>query len=519
MDNFVIGTAQQLNQFLTATEVSSISGSFIAVKALPGDPSKFLVVITGRSDEEVSQACLAFAHINFPLPDSQYALIRGLNLPAVNSWIRNAPLDRPGAYTLRTLGARTGTVIGYNTGGFQIPLYLPGDFKRDLRDNAELRLNFVYGAGLRADSVVNISVNGQFQHAIHLNDVHGANHYNHRVFLPVRSFQPGRNTVDLTPVMVPLETDQCKLFNTFNLQFTLYNDSALLIPSLTRNASLPNLKLLSQSAFPYAISPNGSELAVHVATRDPAVINGTWMVMAKMAQVSGALLANAEMSFRQPRSNKNLLVIGTADQLSDELLALSPVSPMQVGRMRYLVSTSPKPETVTMGPVENLVAKITGRTEETQTPDDPTSVEQLQTSELENDTVALQFESNYARGKAVTVLTSGRAEKLLEGLRIMQDRRIWDNLDGDLAVWNADPNTFASCYLGPSFTYGAGSIAARITTGFGRNPWLYVVLLAVSLGALAFITRYVLHRRAPRDIESFESDSKSAESDEEDRKS
>jgi len=500
VDNIVVGTMNELTPYLTSTEIGAINGSFIAFKQLPGDPTHFLLIISGRNEEEVGQAAYAFSLINFPLPDSQYAQIDQISFPDKEFYIKNAPVKDPGLYSFRQLGMeKSGSVKGWNTSTFQVEVYMPGDLSPDDASNVELRLHFVYGAALRRDSVLNILVNQEFQFAIQLNDERGAMHSGHKVYLPVQAFQPGRNVVELAPKMVPLITNHCTMVQIENLWFTLYKDSEFVVPNLNLKARLPNLTVFSQRAFPYSASPDGIDLAVMVAGKDSASVCAAWMLLGKMAQINGSILHRGEISFRLPKSDKNLLVVGPVDTLPDDLMANSPMTPQEIGRVRYLASVSPEPGATALGPVEELLDKLRGSPLQHAEREQASVVTMKMKSELRDDTVAVSFENPFHLGKLATVITAADDKNLYRGLYNLQDRRFWDNLSGNVAVWNTTPRSLATVQVGPEFIYGQDTLISRQVTRFNSNPWLFAGVLFGAIALLAVMLRVMLKRREKPD--------------------
>jgi hypothetical protein len=280
-----------------------------------------------------------------------------------------------------------------------------------------------------------------------------------------------------------------------NLLFTLYDDSEFVLPRALRKARLPSLGLFSQTAFPYSGVPDGSETAVFVTGHDSDTITSAWTLLGKMSQISGALLHRTEMSFKLPKSKKSLLVVGPRDQVPDELMAKAPVSPLQVGKMRYLVSTSPKPEKLAASPIEEFIEKIRGIPSEKAEPEPPSTASMTMQSEMVTDTVAVQFESPYNMGYPVTLVTANDASLLLAGINTLQDRQIWDNLAGDLAVWNSDPTSLDVAKVGPDFIYKATSVVTRVGTNLDRQPGLFAAILIVVVIAIGFGVAAILKRR------------------------
>jgi len=494
MDNVVVGTMNELAPFLTATEVGTINGSFLAIKTLPGDQAHCMIIVSGRSAQEVKQTALALGMVNFPLPDSKYAIVDQMTMPE-NAYVRNAPLRLPGLYSFRQLGFKTTTIKGWNTGTYSLKLYMPGDVSHEDQSNAELRLHFVYGAGFRKDSAFNIFINNQFQTAIRLKDVEGSMHSDHRLYLPMQAFQPGLNELTLAPKMVPLVSNQCEILQDENLQFTLYDDSDFVFPKALRKARLPNLGLFSQTAFPYSSPPDGIETAVFVGGRAPESACAAWTLMGKMAQISGALLSNTEISSKLPHSRKSLLVVGPRDEIPPEILAKAPVSPLQVGKMRYIVSTSPKPEKYATSPVEEFLMKVRGQSAEKNEPEPPSTANLNMTADLIDDIVAEQFESPFHTGYPVTVVTAWDADNLLAGMNMLQEREFWDGLAGDLAVWSTRPNSLAVAKVGNDFIYKATNLVTRVSSRFDQQPWFFAVIVIVLIALLALGVRAMLRKR------------------------
>ncbi len=497
VDNIVVGTASELTPYLTSTEQGSINGSFIAVKQLPGDPEHFMLLISGRSYEEVAQAAYAFALVNFPLPDSQYAQINQIDFPEKPFYLKNAPIIDPGIYSFRQLGYdKMRTIKGFNTGSYQIEAYMPGSLSGEDASNVELRLHFVYGAAMRSDSVLNIFVNQEFQYAIRLDQIRGDVHDDFRVYLPVKAFQPGRNVVDIAPRMVPLITDQCELQQVENLLFTLYNDSDMVIPRLAKKTRLPNFTLFSQTGYPFTAAPDGFDLAMMVTERDNTTICAAWMLMGKLAQINSSVLNRAEMTFQVPKSQKNVVVVGPVDTLPDELMETAPISPQRLGRARYLVSVSPKPEASAVGPVEEFLAKVRGTEVERGERAQPETVSMVMESEAKDDSIAFAYENPYHTGYAAAVFTAPSADQLYRGLYNLQDRRYWDNLAGSLMVWNSKtPKSLTTAQIGPEFIYGVRSAVFQATNRFNSNPILFTVIVFGALGLLALLLSLMLSKR------------------------
>lgn len=497
VDNVVVGQMNELTQYLTATEIGAIDGSFIAVKQMPNDPTHFLLIISGTNPDQVNDAAYAFSLINFPLPDSKFAKVGGITLPQKPFWVRHAPVTDPGIYSFRQLGMlKDKSIQGWNTGSAPLEIYMPGDLSQEDGSNIELRLHFAFGAAFRDDSVLNVFVNGEFQTAIRLDDPRGGMHYGHKLYLPVKAFQPGRNMVAISPNMVPLRTDHCMMIQHENLWFTLYRDSDFVVPRLDKKARLPSFTLFSQTAFPFSSAPDGQDLEVVITGRDNNSVCAAWMLLAKMAQISGSVLYRATLDFVPSKSRaKDVVFVGPLDTVPEDLFAAAPINLQQLGRLRYLVDVSPVPEATAIGPIAEILEKLRGAPGAREDRPQPTTVEIRAATEMLDDTMAVSFESPYGTARLATVITAKTPEILYNGIYNLQDRLFWDNLDGNLAVWGATPRTLATASIGPDFIYKQTNPVKRAQNKINSNPLLFVIGLFLTLGLLAFTMRYLLRKR------------------------
>jgi hypothetical protein len=280
-----------------------------------------------------------------------------------------------------------------------------------------------------------------------------------------------------------------------NLWFTLYRDSDFVLPRMLLQTRLPNLKVMSQTGFPFAASPDGIDLAVHVSGRDSTSVCAAWMLLGKMSQISGSVLHRTEISFRTPMAKKNLIVIGPVDSLPEEVMVKAPISPQDVGRLRYQMSASPEPEATAVGPIEEILEKLRGEAAIRKDPVQPVTIGMNAQSKLLDDTVAISFENPFHLGRLATVFTAADTDKLYRGIYALQDRLYWDNLTGTVAVWNNTPRSLQTTRIGPEFQYGATSFVSRTTNEVNSNPIVFAAIVFGALAILALLLRLLIKRK------------------------
>ena len=513
VDNAFVGTADELRGVLDPTEHGRITGAYLAVRPLPGDPTRFALIVSGRDAGEVQRAALAFAYTTVALPDAPAAVIDETVVARPPPDLPRAYLQPEKAYRLADLGLRTGTVKGINTGGFRVEVNVPPDLYSHEDTELPLLLHFAHGAALRADSVFNVFLNGKFQTALPIGNGGREEVFrNYRVVIPFRGLLPGLNVVDFNPQMVPSNSDPCSVVQDENLLFTLFDDSRLIMPPVSRYVALPDLGLASRCAFPQLSRADGSELAVFVAGPDPDTVAATLTLLGKLAQRAGAPLPAAEVSLTLPRSDRHLLAVGAVDRLPAELLRAAPLDLQARQRVAHPLAAAPLPAE-DYGTWRRLRARFgfgDGSPAPARQLDGAPAAVLQGTGGLGEYGLTQQFKSPFHGARVGWIVTAEGPGRLRARVGALVSPRLWDALAGDVALWTADavavaqaataggtvsPAVAVQTYrLGPTFYVGSLNPLVGMEYQFSRRPWLWLVAVLALLGAFALLTRLLLRR-------------------------
>jgi hypothetical protein len=479
-DNIVIGTAGEISSLLGTAPPEEIAGSYIGLMQLPSDPNHCALILSGRTPEEVDRAVSTLCEINFPFPDSPSMVVQDMKFPAYLPYQGQLVAKEDTSYHFSDLGFKTNTIQGWTHGDapyyFQFELNLPPDIYAPEMSQIEFRLHFAHGAGLRADSVFNLTVNDTFEDAIYLNDVNGASYQGYKIEVPLRNFKPGPNIVRLTPAMVPLLSDFCEIIQQQNLLLTLFDDSVVKLPPASHFTRLPDLQLFNETIFPLVSKPGGADLAVQVTARDSATLSAAWTLLAKLAQKAGVPLNAAEVSFEQGSTDRNLVVIGAASQIPAEVMQAAPFNLGTTNKVAYEQPLlRPLVEKTAYSP-NGMRADVEG------------------TGGLGTLGVAMQFRSPYTDSKSVFLFTADNPDLLLQRTKQLISPSVWSSLQGDVCAWN-DGDTVASAQMiGPTYDVGSVSVNARMDYYVSRNPFYFIVGVLALLAILAFVIRRILNR-------------------------
>jgi hypothetical protein len=483
-DNIVIGTAGEIGSMLSTAPPQQIAGSYIGLMPLPSDPTRFALVLSGRTPEEVERAVSTLGEINFPFPDSPWMLVQDMKLPAYLPYQGQLVAKEGTTYRFSDLGFKTNTIQGWTHGDapyyFQVELNLPPDIYAPEMSQIEFRLHFAHGAGLRADSVFNLTVNDTFEDAIYLNNVEGASYQDYKIEIPLRNFKPGPNIVRLTPAMVPLLSDFCEIIQQQNLLLTLFDDSVVKLPPASHFTRLPNMQLFNETIFPLVSEPAGADMAVQVTAKDSATLSAAWTLLAKLAQKTGVPLNAADVSFELGSTDRNLVVIGTASQIPAEVMQTAPFNLGTTNKVAY--------EQPLLRPLIEKTAYSPGGMQ--------ADVES--TGGLGNLGIAMQFRSPYNGSKSVFLFSADNPDLLLQRTIQLVSPSVWGSLQGDVCVWNDGDTVVNAQMIGPTYDVGSVSVNARVDYYVSRNPFYFIVGILALLAILAFVVRRLLNRHKLR---------------------
>lgn len=494
-DNVLVGTKTSLAPLIGDANARRISGSFLGVFPLEGDPAHFIMVVSGTTDDEVTRAATALALLDFPYADASTMGISALTLPTLADYSAPNAVREGGRYHFSELAFDGATLHGYkqsNRNRATLMFWLPPDLYTNERDDVVLSLHMVYGAGLREDSVFNVLLNDHFESAIPLNDKNGAMFRDYQVRIPARSFRPGKNVISFEPHMISQVSDHCKLGQTENMLITLFDDSTLHIPNAAHYVALPNLALLSRAGFPYTRAPDGSGVTFQVAGDDAATTAAAWTVAARLAQMLGLPLYQAKWSTATAAAGTDVIVIGAQAALDPELRRAAPLglsaeaqAPLQTQLAIAERAKLPWWERLSPWAPKDILLR-------------PAMAEMQQSGGLGRYTAMTQFQSPQQTGKTVTLITATDSKTLTAGANALVRPVVWNNMQGSSMMWLDDGSDVRTQPPAEIYHSGRINVVTRLEYYFSRYPiygGLVLVLIIIILALLAWLLLARFRRR------------------------
>lgn len=485
-DMLLIGKRDTLAQYVDARTLERINGAFLGVYPKPDDPRRFVVIVAGRTDNEVNLAAQVFAHAELPLPSRNEMTANAFAETRMSDTAGRNTLSGTKPYRLRDLGFRS-TTLGVGASA-DVSLTLPADVYAPENAQAMLTLNFAEGAKMRPDSVLNLYLNDRFVQAVALDQQQGAVVNRYRVSVPLRRFQPGANVLSLRAVLVPLVTDRCALRQSGNLQLSIFDDSTIELPPVLHFTNLPDLQRFAESGFPYTRRANGADLAVQLDARDNDTLNAAWSLVGKLAQKQGRPLTNAQITAGVPGVGRQTIVIGAGAELPRAALNGAPWAPGK--SMRLAAGVRPEDESPTPASLWERVTGIFGKP--AYAAGNITDTVLDGDMKLSRQLLVMQYRNG--ANTTTTLLTAATPAELAHGVQQLIAPQKWESLDGDVSLVSFENDSLWTARVGRRYEVGEIGMFDHIGYEVSAHPWLVNGVLAACLAVLAALTALLLRR-------------------------
>lgn len=484
-DNIVVGDKAFAARFLAPSgyDPEEIKGPFLKVMRLPRqggdgsagveDPAHALVVVSGLKKEHLKLAAETLAVMSSPFPETDQMTVTGLTIPDIPLYGGKGVIKAGKSYAFKSLNFPTRTFSGGNANAAELSFRLPADFLMKQNLYAKLSLSYSYGAGHRPDSALNLSLNGQLIRGINLDDPHGGMVEGYKLDLPTYLFKRGDNVLRFEPVLTPLVSKNCEYIQTQNLFLTIMDVSTLEFPPMPHYVDMPRLELFTLNGFPITRWPDGHGAKVYLADTGRETIEAALNLVGAVTQRNGHPLLDLEYITRQPTSKDgDLIVLGAVDSVPGRLKKAAPLALTRETAVPYPV--------------------VQGWADETQ------FAFSRQVSGLTKGMGALmEFESPYAAGRSIILLTAASAQELLALSLALINPGVQAGIKGDLVLLDlsAPEKSIIAVSVGKKYFSGKAGALTRLDAYLYAYPWLYrgllgAVVVVLSLALFYFLLRY-----------------------------
>lgn len=486
----VVGTFAALGSYLEGMNVATDAGPVAAVRALPGDPHRYVVVLAAATEAELPVAASAFAMRRMPWPARPWVAIRDLKLPSSDTLAdaADAQSSLTRAVPFSALGYTTTTYSGLPTGSASVRFW-----NSNWQGRVQIRLHLNYGSGMAPQSALNVLANGVMHGSIPLSNPAGGVYTNYAVSVPTGSLRIGWNTLELVPVLVPQTSGggECKPFFLGNLATTIYEDSTLQTfggSQLTR----PDLGLMARDGRGSQVAPLGQGLAVQLTDADDATVGAGLTLIAKLAQVLRTPLLASSLQVGADKAASIEFWVGATERLPKEVRERTRLDSAQHLRLDVpLMQAVGVPVLEGSETLAQLQQAIRG------TPAQPVVLGAqvaLDEAGAGHVVAATAFED----GHPLTVFTAQRGADLQAGMHDLVGYGQWARLRGGMAYWR--PGEPVTAVISEDAPFTAYALRGSIGLWVSQYPWWSLAIVLLLIALLVALTRTVLARYRRRHL-------------------
>jgi hypothetical protein len=436
--NVIIGTLDHLHNFISEQETKKITKGYVAIKRLPNsDKSGFALLVTGRSPDDVDSAILSIGFVQVQFPDLPATTIREVILPTIPTFIRESPIESDKAVAFAELQKIGVSIKPIPTGGLSLELFFPGYFRTD--SDAQVTINLHYLLQERtfhSAGAILVRING---HEI-LTTQSGArpsdNGMERALTFPVRMFEHGRNLLEVT-------TNGSPSANGSNDLLRLYGDSELVMPKLETGTKLPDLRVVSQTFYPFIGQPDGSDLAVLLTERNQETINATWTLLSRLAQSANTLFYAAQITFSKYDLRRHILVVGNYDHLPSVFRGMVDLRAFDEAHVNIPLAQldSLSSGTNLKQLIERALDQRRVRQEELSEMARAANLPQVGLADRDFGVLATAPPATSAEGWSL-VVTAFTSQNVLRRVQSLVQGPFWSQVKGDIDRWKDSPDSF-----------------------------------------------------------------------------
>ncbi|MBV9829620.1 MAG: cellulose biosynthesis cyclic di-GMP-binding regulatory protein BcsB [Alphaproteobacteria bacterium] len=482
--------------------IPNIDGPTISVVPNPSNPEGKLLLVMGRTPEELAAAAQTLA-LGAATLSGQTQVVAAPEVPARQAYDapRWIPMNRPvhfGELVQPSDLQGTGLVPGLLTVNFRTApdIFVWGNTGVPL----VVRYRYPSGTWLNySDSRLDVSINNSYVSTLPLSEDGTARQVrdlvspdftlNEQTLRVPPYYIFGQNQLQFYYQMRPINVEPCQDVLPNNVQEGIDPDSTIDLSHAERFTELPNLAYFVNSGFPFTKFADLSQTAVVLPDQvTPADVQTYLTIMGLMGDSTG-----------YPVVRVAVVPPNAVDQVKDrDLIVLGPVSRQPLlarwggnsrlavdgGRLRVASNSS-------LDRVSGALDPNAQRERE--------RIDQLLAQQGNNLATMLEMESPLHSGRTALFVTGGSAERQMAVLSTFRNRDQNPLIQGDMMVVTPD-NKVSSFRLGSQYTVGTLNPLTRIRWWLGNSPLILILFTLVGVLMLALVLYWLLSRVAARRI-------------------
>jgi hypothetical protein len=491
-DAILIGAKEKIDRLIPNEIKNAIQGPYLGIFQQDTSKNHFILVISGNNDEEVKTAVQSFALFNNAFPDEQQTIVNKLDIPETANISPYQSIIPGNTYEFSELDFQD-IFMNLSDSVSKLELHLPPDIYSTEDSNIKLNLNLAYGAAFRNDSVINISLNGVFMHAIHLKELEGAHYQNYLISLPLNSFRPGQNTLTFKYILTPSKTTQCGYVQLDNLVAKIYSNSTISIPEAGKAANLPDLDLLERTGYPLIKNASAKDTVFKLLDKSSDTILTAWQLITTLAVYEQVPVFDINITQGDIPDKANIALIGKLDKNSQSLKIFEQAPVQLTGKNQFAYTFKEHQSIQEESDMQWIERQLFGN----QSPPPIVKTENknaliTQTGDLGDEYLMMSYPSQNGKGVVLALLSEAN-NSLHTGFSEMLSGGLWNELQGNVFIWNKNKQ-FHWLQEGNIITVGDGNFRLVMIKHFSDYPWQWLSIVVLLVLLVAWVTHKLLQK-------------------------
>jgi cellulose synthase (UDP-forming) len=480
-------------------DIPALTGPTISVITNPNNPEAKLLLVMGRTPEELRAAAETLSLGSAALT-GQTQLVGAPTVPQRRLYDapRWVPIDRPvrfGELVQPTDLQGNGLVPGLLTLNFRTApdIFVWGNAGVPL----DIRYRYPAGTWLNfPESRLDVSINNSYLRSLPLTQ-EGMVRQVKDIISP--DFVMNDQTVRVPPYYVfgqnqlqfyydlrPVKRGECQDVLPTNIQESIDPDSTIDLSQTERFTSLPNLAFFVNSGYPFTRMADLSSTAVVMPDEVAGPDVQTYLtLMGMMGDSTGfPVLRSTVVSPNQVNSvsDKDLVVLGSiTHQPLIAQWAENTRLRVDGGRLRVGVSS----------PIDRVYTVLDPNAQE-----ERQRIDQLLVSQGDSLAAMIGMESPLRSGRSVVMITGASPDKEMTVVNTFRNRDLAPLVQGDLMV--ATGGKVTSFRLGGEYTVGSLPIITKVRWWLGNSPLVLILFTLIGVLIIALVAYALLSRLAAR---------------------
>jgi cellulose synthase (UDP-forming) len=480
-------------------DIPALNGPTISVVSNPNNPEAKLLLVMGRTPEELKAAAetlsLGSATMTGQTQQVGVPTIPERHLYDAPRWV---PIDRPvrfGELVQPTDLQGNGLVPGLLTLNFRTApdIFVWGNAGVPL----DIRYRYPAGTWLNfPESRLDVSINNSYLRSLPLTQ-EGMVRQVKDIISP--DFVMNDQTVRVPPYYVfgqnqlqfyydlrPVKRGECQDVLPTNIQESIDPDSTIDLSGTERFTQLPNLAFFVNSGYPFTRMADLSNTAVVMPDEVAGPDIQTFLtLMGMMGDSTGfPVLRSTVVSPSQVNtvSDKDLLVLGSiAHQPLITQWAQNSRLRVDGGRLRVGVTS----------PIDRVYTVLDPNSEE-----ERQRIDQLLVSQGDSLSAMIGMESPLHSNRSVVIITGSSPDREMTVVNTFRNRDLAPLVQGDLMV--ATGGKVTSFRIGSEYTVGSLPVITKVRWWLGNSPLVLILFTLIGVLIIALVAYALLSRLAAR---------------------